>query len=135
MKKHAILYRHSEESKQTRGHLFCFEGDKKLFECKTLELPWVRNKKNISCIHPGVYLVKQFQSESKGLVYLLMNVFDRTYIEIHAGNYHTDILGCILVGATFADINKDGLKDVTSSRQTLSSLLEKMGNEFKLTIK
>lgn len=133
--KHAIIYRHQFSSKQTRGHMFCFDGDKKIFECKTLELPWKHNKKNVSCILAGTYLVEVYESPTKGLVYLLQNVFDRSYIEIHAGNYYFDILGCILVGESFTDINKDGYVDVTNSKTTLGILLDKMGDKFKLTIK
>ena len=43
----------------------------------------------------------------------------RSGVCIHKGNYFTQILGCIIVGDSHTDINKDGYKDVTNSGKTL----------------
>ena len=49
---------------------------------------------------------------------------NRSEILIHKGNYYTDILGCILIGSDLADINKDGLLDVTNSKNSVRRLME-----------
>ncbi len=62
------------------------------------------------------------------------NVPGRSYILIHPGNYHTQILGCILPGKSLVDIDGDGYRDVTSSKATLNKLLELAPDGFKLVI-
>lgn len=95
------------------------------FHCKTLELPWRRNKSNISCIPYGEYRYTKYKSPSKGQVLLLHNVPYRSYIEIHAGNFYTETEGCILVGDdVLADINKDKLFDLGNSKETLKKLID-----------
>ena len=44
----AILTRLDDDGKQTLGYLTLFKGLKKVFECKTLELPWKANETNVS---------------------------------------------------------------------------------------
>jgi len=105
-----------------------------LYEFKTLELPWKDNQKRISCIPIGIYNVIRYKSPKFGEVFLLENVSNRSMIEIHYGNYFSDIEGCILVGENFKDINKDGHVDVTSSKNTLNDLLDIMPETFKLEI-
>lgn len=121
--------------KQTLGVLKVKDAcEEVVFECKTLELPWLANQSNISCIPAGDYKVTRYQSPSKGEVFLLHDVPNRSYIEIHAGNFYTDIEGCILVGDIFRDIDQDGLKDVLNSRKTLDRLLTLMPDTFQVTI-
>lgn len=95
-----------------------------LFTCDTLELSWVNNETGVSSIPPGVYRARKYNSPSKGKVLKLDNVSNRDFIEIHAGNYYTQIKGCILVGDDLRDINGDGYLDVVNSRDTLSKLLD-----------
>jgi len=133
--KHATLYR-DYGLNQTLGHFNGYDGLKHIFSCKTLELPWLNNKENISCI-PGFgskYLVKEFMSPSKGKCYKFEYVIDRSYIEIHVGNFVDDILGCVLPGEYFIDIDNDGLMDVSYSSRTLCNMFRAMGDEFYLTI-
>lgn len=130
----AILTRLNDDRKQTLGILQVFDGLTKVFECKTLELPNKNNQKSISCIPIGTYTVIPFNSPSKGKCFLLKDVPNRSMIEIHKGNFYTDILGCILVGSKFTDINNDGLLDVVSSGTTLDKLLDLAEDGFILTI-
>jgi len=109
--------------------------------CCTLELPWADNKNRRSCIPPGPgkeaisYRVKRHESPRYGETLYLPGVPGRSEILIHAGNYISDTLGCILVGAQFTDLDGDSLTDVTSSRQTLEVLLQKIdGEEVELNI-
>lgn len=121
---------------QTLGHLKVIDVcGETVFSCKTLELAWKDNRPRVSCIPKGRYKVSKYNSPTKGKVFLLHDVPGRSYIEIHTGNYHTDVVGCILVGSAFQDINYDGLQDVVNSRATLNKLLAMMPDEFELNIK
>ncbi|WP_417366884.1 DUF5675 family protein [Flavobacterium beibuense] len=132
----AVLTRELSQSKQTLGRLVLYDREmNKVFECKTLELPWKNNERQKSCIPSGLYNITLRTSPKYGRHFLVNNVKGRDAILIHAGNYYTDILGCILVGKDFRDINGDGLKDVTSSKTTLKQLLELAPNGFKLSIR
>ena len=99
------------------------------FSCFTLELPWVDNKSNISCIPDGSYRCKVGYSKKNGPVINIYDVVGRTHVQVHAGNYTSDILGCILVGSGIADINTDGVPDVTKSVNTLNKLLNVVGTD------
>lgn len=130
----AILKRTDYEEKQTLGNLTLFDGDKELFKCFTLELPDLDNKSRVSCIPKGEYDVVFRTSEKYKKHFHVTDVPGRSYILIHPGNYHTQILGCILPGKSLVDINNDGYRDVTSSKATLNELLELAPDGFKLII-
>jgi hypothetical protein len=55
-------------------------------------------------------------------------------ILIHSGNFYTDILGCILVGDSYGDINHDGIKDVLNSKKTLAEIAKILPQSFSLEI-
>ena len=124
------LKRLSDDSVQTLGILTNVTG--KVYQ--TLELAWKKNAKQISCIPKGIYKVRKRTSAKYGEHFHILNVPNRDFVLIHHGNYHTDILGCILVGKGLADINKDGRLDVTGSRQAMKEILTVMPNEFELLI-
>lgn len=64
----------------------------------TLELPWKENQRRVSCIPAGGYQIKRHISPKFGEVFKVMDVEGRDEILIHAGNYLSDIQGCILIG-------------------------------------
>lgn len=131
----AYLNRISETEDQTLGCLTLYDGLDKIFECVTLELPWVANMRNVSSIPKGVYKVLPRQSDKYKKHFILEYVYNRRFILIHHGNYNTDTRGCILVGDRYAQINDDSLLDITASRRTLNELLEATkGEGFELTI-
>lgn len=99
------------------------------FQCFTLELPWVDNEKGISCIPKGIYRVEKYNSPKHGKVLLLKDVPNRTFIEIHAGNFTRQIEGCILVGAGIRYIDGDTIPDVATSKKTLNYLVNRVPNE------
>ncbi|PSR57252.1 hypothetical protein AHMF7605_10485 [Adhaeribacter arboris] len=109
-------------------------GSQVIYNCKSLELPWRNNKPKVSCIPPGIYQVVKRNSPKYGDHFHIQDVPGRDYILIHQGNYHTDILGCILPGQAHTDINGDGLRDVTNSKNTLRMLLSLFPESFTLTI-
>jgi len=129
--KQLTLIRLSYEKEQTLGYLF--DGLKKL-AC-TLELEWADNQKRISCIPEGCYKVVKRTSEKYKEHFHILDVVGRDWILIHHGNFHKDILGCILVGYRHTDIDGDGYRDVTSSRSKMNELVDYLPNEFELVIK
>lgn len=131
----AQINRTIKTDKQTLGE-FILKDDKGtvLMKCKTLELPWKNNEFQKSCIPSGTYNVVPRTSPKFSKHYHILDVPNRTYILIHTGNYHTQILGCILVGSEFKDINGDGSLDVTSSRITLDRILKLAPKGFKLIV-
>lgn len=131
----ATINRTSSTSKQTLGDFtLTNEHGAVVFRCKTLELPWLDNQRQKSCIPAGAYKVVPRTSAKFARHYHVLDVPNRTWILIHTGNYHTQILGCILVGASHADINGDGLPDVTFSRVTLNKILSIAPKGFTLNI-
>jgi len=139
------LYRIYESSVQTRGVLTIEDfGGEVVYSCKTLELPWLSNRNRISCVPPKpeetvTYdLRRRPPEESASFDYehlILEDVPGRKYILIHAGNLYTQILGCILVGSSFIDLNDDGYPDVAYSRRTLGKILAHTGAQSKIEIR
>lgn len=116
-------------NKSTVGRLSL--GD---FICTTLELPWKANKRFISCIPAGTYEIFMRNSPKNGLVLQLKNVPSRSFIQVHAGNFTSQIEGCILTGESIVNMDGDGIPDVSNSRNTLTDLLyefSKLSDEIK----
>lgn len=101
----------------------------------TLELPWKNNEPRVSCIPAGRYEVVKRHSPKYGDHFHVLNVPNRSYILIHAGNYNRDTLGCILVGTGLEDINGDGDKDVTDSRTAMHELNRLLPDSFTLIVR
>ena len=120
----AYLLRLRDDGQETLGALVIYDGLKKVFECKTCELPWKSNKTNISCVPRGVYHVSHRESEKYGSHLHVEDVIDRSYILIHVANFEEQLRGCIAVGKAYADIDKDGDLDITSSRTTMKELVD-----------
>ena len=67
--------------------------------CFTLELPWLNDAPDRSCIPAGVYAARWGPTgKHPDGVYTLYGDADRSYIEIHIANYTSELLGCIAVG-------------------------------------
>lgn len=124
-----LLIRTTESEKQTTGELHVYgpEG-RRVFSCATLELPWRGNKRRVSRIPEGLYTVVRRHTPKFGDHLHLEKVQGRTWILVHAGNFHTDTSGCILVGRDFADLNRDGEPDVIQSRATMKQLMRHIGD-------
>jgi len=107
------------------------------FFCYTLEKEWLDNEKYISCIPPGKYSCKPYSSKKYPDVTQVTNVENRDKILIHAGNYHWDVKGCILLGSSFKEkvtVKKGDTAAVYSSRKTLKEFFAKVGRDFELEI-
>jgi len=123
-----ILYR-TYQKEQTIGKL-CFEG----YELSTIELKWNDNKIGKSCIPEGKYKATPRTSAKYGKHFLINGTFPRTYVLFHAANYSRQLRGCIAVGMYHADIDKDGLTDVVSSKKAMSILLKTFPDGFEFEI-
>lgn len=128
------LTREASNEKQTPGSLQIVESDHVIFDCKTLELPWKGNQRNISCIPAGTYTVEKRFTPARGNHFHILNVPGRSSILIHSGNYYSHTLGCILVGEKFSDVNKDGFLDVISSKLALNKMNEILPKRFTISI-
>ena len=102
---------------------------------KMLELPDLDNQKNISCIPEGLYHAKKRISPGKGYqVIEYLNVPNRTYIQLHHGNFTRQILGCQLPGEDFIDLDGDGIPDITNTEKTLDELLFALPDRFMIEV-
>jgi len=105
------------------------------FRCFTLELPMLDNAPNISCIYAaGGFRGNKHFSPHNGDVVAINNVMDRTNIQIHSGNYISQIRGCILVGDSIKFLDSDNIPDVTNSKATLAKLLKELPDSFNIEI-
>ena len=76
----------------TNGRLMCGEH----IVCHTIELPWLQNQRNVSCVPEGSYSLKKRYTESRGWHILVEEVPGRSLILFHVGNDAlTDLRGCI----------------------------------------
>ena len=130
------LFRLKRSDQGTEGLLV--ESD---FNCRTLELPWRDNRRQISCIPPGEYEVEIRLSNKYGRVYWVRRVPNRTYILIHSGNYAGDkskgfkshVMGCILLGKKSGYLG--GQVAILNSRIAVRAFMEHMNYEpFMLRI-
>ncbi len=103
---------------------------------KTMELPWLQNRRAVSCIPEDEYLVI-YQPPKPGREYeyfRLPDVKDRSGILIHRITFVKDLKGCIGVGGKHVDLNKDGVPDMIESSKTLQEMIDTMPKEFRLLI-
>lgn len=131
----AILIRHDRTPFYTLGTLIVQAGNMREVEIDTLELPWKMNQRNISCIPEGVYQAEKYESEKHGKCFHVKDVENRTGILIHPANFVRELRGCIAPGLSHADIDQDGIIDVTSSRKAMDILLEKLPDKFELEVR
>jgi hypothetical protein len=76
----------------TNGKLVC-DGQ---FICFTIELPWVANEKNVSCIPEGYYLLRKRYSRKFQWHIEVVAVKNRSAILLHpANNAIRELKGCI----------------------------------------
>ncbi|WP_018249855.1 DUF5675 family protein [Orenia marismortui] len=116
------VIRKEETGEATLGEIYV-DGEK---IGHTLEPPWRQNKANESCIPPGEYnafIRKRGSSRWNYDVIQLEEVFNRSAVQIHIGNYPKNTRGCILVG------KGKGKNAVWSSRDAFEDLMSRLGKE------
>jgi len=124
-----LLIRDEMTADSTQGKLYV-DGE---YQCETLELPWLDNKKSVSCIPDGNYKVRiRSAYESRNYKYnhlIVQDVPNRSYILFHRGNNTSDSKGCILTGKTrkknFVGLSK---KAHNNLMENLTNKGERAGN-------
>ena len=126
---------------ETLGSMFDPKGS---LVCKTMELPWKDNRRSISCIPEGRYLVNKMppipQDDPSGRKprnyghFRFPAVAGRSGILIHRITYVKDLQGCIGVGNRFHDFNKDGVPDMAESSSALEWMADNLPEKFYLNI-
>jgi hypothetical protein len=87
--------------------------------CYTIELPWLKNKRMVSCIPEGKYILKKRFSKKFGWHIHLIDVPGRQFILIHpANNAKKELLGCIapvsyITGIGIGNYSRKALKKLT----------------------
>jgi len=118
--------------------MIVFDGDQELFRCKNLELPWLDNQRNISCIPEGIYDCVKYSDSKHPNCFLVKNVPDRDGILIHLLNFvagqKIDTLGCLGPGLDFVDINGDGYLDITGPDIAMRCLNYFLPQSFKFIV-
>lgn len=135
MSRTLLIERLTDDGVQTLGRMYVLNENSGVeYQCVTLELTWKNNKNRVSCIPEGEYEVVRRWSPKFKDHFHITDVEGRSFILIHSGNYHSQILGCVLVGDEYKDINRDGRYDVVNSKNTLADLRGLMPQKFKLKI-
>lgn len=124
----------------TYGHLINAE-QKEI--CKTLELPWLGNRHNVSCVPAGLYVAeREYSTAHHRALFWLRDVPDRDDVEVHIGCLPRDTKGCILLGSAFGFVDYDDGKPgasghgITGSRIAFEKFMLSMTgiNRFELDI-
>lgn len=121
------LTRRQSDAAQTLGDaIFSYNG--KTMKAYSLELKWLNNAKNISCIPTGSYecrweYSKKYNASRGGMWILrLYDISGRTNILVHPFNYYTETQGCIGFGEQLFDINNDKKLDITNTIKTIQKI-------------
>lgn len=118
------LKRISDNGVQTIGEMrLCDAAGHTLLRFDTLELAYLNNERQKSCIKTGVYVVQRKTSFRHGQCFALLNILGRDNILIHSGNFNRDTKGCILIGNGLKDIDGDFEIDVMNSKISMKNLL------------
>lgn len=133
----ALLERYHDKATatQTPGEFTYYQDRiKPIFDCKTIELEVDCNAKRDDAIPPGLYPCEKRYSKKYGWHIHIKEVPNRDLILIHNANYSRELLGCVGVGEKHLDIDKDGLLDVTNSKNTLKKLMAIVPEKFILKV-
>ena len=118
-----IVQRDSQDAVRTFGVMFTDDGTK---ECETIEKPWDNNAPGTSCIPAGSYTARLRYSPHHGFaVFGLVDVPNRSDIEIHAANLASQLLGCIALGESRGQIN--GVDAVMASQHAVDTFMAARG--------
>ncbi len=94
------------------------------FKCKTMELSWRNNQRNISNIPKGKHLMKWTFSPRFGRFTYEIFVAGRNGIRIHSASWYSQLNGCIALGTHYGDLNRDNHADILNSRITVKKFEE-----------
>lgn len=111
--------------------------------CVTLELPWRKNRREVSSIPVGTYrcvrrkspLVTRISGGKYSETFEITSIPGRSDVLFHAGNNIEDTKGCVLVAASFRGLKYK--RGVSNSGATFDLFMQAMKgvNEFQLTVR
>jgi len=129
---HALITR-SDHENFTSGQFQLWRNAVLVFECFSLELPWLDNEINVSCIPYGEYTCVA-DNTGRHRFFKVLNVPGRSGIEFHVLNTVSGTEGCIGLG-TGCDFSLDrSVYTLIDSDDALGYLKLLTIKEFKLTI-
>ncbi len=109
-------------------------GELKLVVCNTIELPWLQNLRNISCIPEGRYELKKRVTQKRGQHLLVVNVKGRELILIHPANdAKKELRGCIAPVTTLIGPGK-GSQSRLANEKLKALVLEALERKEKVFI-
>ena len=114
------------------------ESNMVIFSALSLERGWLDNKQNISCIPKGNYtVVLEYSNAFKRDLWEIKNVPNRSECKFHSANYWYQLQGCIALGNSLKDIDKDGFIDILNSSNTMGLFHRALDGEkrFNLIVK
>lgn len=117
----------------TNGTLL-IDGEK---VCHTIELPWLDNRRQVSCIPEGTYRLEKRTSAKYGRHILVRGVPGRSLILLHpANNAKTELRGCI-APVTVLTAPGMGLKSRLAFEMVRDAVYEAIecGDDVRLIIK
>lgn len=132
MKKLLIIYR-SYSKDSTFGNVYHLVDGHFEILCNSLELPWNNNTPKISCIPEGYYKVVP-DSTGKHQYFRVIDVPNRSFIEIHEGNIVSNSQGCILLGTKKQFHNATGYYYLSNSKEACDKLKRLYPDGFNLLI-
>lgn len=104
--------------------------------CVTLELPWLANRRRVSCIPTGLYHCKRVDSPKFGDTFEITDVPNRDEILFHGANTIADLLGCVGLAEFYHRFN--GMAGVANPHKGAAMIefhqLTSGVNAFKLEI-
>jgi hypothetical protein len=111
----------------TRGVLVYTSPGSNPVTFDTLELPWMSNRRGVSCVPDGRYkLVFEYSPRFRRKLWELKNVPGRSEIKIHPANHTGQLHGCIALGEWVGGV-------LTSSRDAVErfhDLLKEPGDKY-----
>ena len=104
------------------------------FTCFTIERRWLDNKRNVSCIPTGTYALRVGNFRGRYPDLELLQVPNRSNIEIHGANRYTQLQGCIAPGLSAAWDEVTQSWAVSRSRAALTRILFECEGEASLSL-
>jgi hypothetical protein len=123
---------------ETPGTYLVIKDDQIVYQCKCLELAWLNNERNKSCIPAGVYALEKYSDMKHPNCFWIKDVPGRDGILIHPGNFATgikiDTEGCQIAGIDFLDIDGNGTLDIVHPDIAMAALNHFLPDKCKLYI-
>jgi hypothetical protein len=119
-----VLIRQHYDPQQTPGKLLFYPGGVgAVYSWHSLEAGWKNNAGG--CIPEGIYVAVREKSPKFGMfLWEIYNVEGRNECKIHKGNYYRNFDGCVGIGQTLADLDKDGKVDITNTNDSITELMK-----------